>query len=124
MNENDNTIKKYDKLYGSLQSDNNTVTTKPSTVRNVLFTGETETFVIQTARNDERGGDHIFIECMDANGVIRICLPPKVANAAASQRDSLTTKRRSIAGKVRAQAMKDRGELPGFMRKKKPHVHA
>ena len=39
------------------------------------------------------------------------------APATSSQRDSLTARRRSIAGRAQAKARKDRGELPGFMRK-------
>ena len=82
------------------------------------ITGKTETFVVETGRYDEMGGDFIFVECLDESGVTRLCLPPRVANAIASQRDSLTTRRRSITGKRLAQERKDRGELPGFMKRK------
>src|SRR6266566_4872244 len=93
--------------------------TKPSTIKNVQnITGESETFVIETCRHNELG-DFIFIEMMDRDGVTRVALPSKAANAIAAQRESLTDRRRSIAGKTNAQARKDRGELPGFMRKKK-----
>jgi hypothetical protein len=118
--DNDNTINKYDRMYGSLKGDNATTMTKPSTVKDVMFTGQTVTYVVQTARNDERGGDHIFIECMDETGVTRLALPPRVANAIASQRESLTSRRRSLAGKRLAKERKDRGEVPGFMRGKTP----
>ena len=40
-------------------------------------------------------------------------------NAIASQRDSLTSRRRSQAAKKRAKERMERGELPGFMKKKK-----
>jgi hypothetical protein len=109
-------ISKYDRVYGGLQGV--ALFTKTTTVKNVqLLTGKTETFVIQTARDNELG-DHVFIECMDDSGVIRLALPPKVANAIASQRDNLTARRRSIAGKASARSRMERGELPGFMRKK------
>jgi hypothetical protein len=36
-----------------------------------------------------------------------------------SQERSLTSRRRSISSKATAKARKDRGELPGFMKKKK-----
>jgi hypothetical protein len=75
--------------------------------------------VVETGRDDERGGDFIFIECVDETGVTRLALPPRVANVIAAQRDSLTTRRRSIAGKRLAKERKDRGELPGFLRGKK-----
>ena len=74
--------------------------------------------MVETARHEELG-DYIFIECMDEAEVARLCLPPRVANAIASQRDSLTRRRRSIASKTVARARMDRGELPGFMRGKR-----
>lgn len=115
--ETDNSIKKYDRIRGGMEGV--ALFTKPSTIRNVeTITGRAETFVVETARHAELG-DYIFVECVDEDGVVRLCLPPKVANAIASQRDSLTTKRRKIAGRTQAKIRKDRGELPGFMRKKK-----
>lgn len=114
----DYTISKYDRLRGSLAG--HALFTKPSTIKHVQnITGKTETFVVETGRYDEMGGDFVFIECVDETGVTRLCLPPKVCNAIASHRDSLTTKRRSITGKRLAKERKDRGELPGFMRGKK-----
>lgn len=90
--------------------------TKASTIKNITqITGKSETFIIETARHDELG-DFIFIECLDEGVPVRLALPPKVANLIASQRDSLTRRRRSIAGKAQAKLRKDRGELPGFMR--------
>lgn len=113
----DHTIAKYDRVRGGL--DGIAMFTKPSTVKNTtIITGKSETFVIETARHAELG-DTIFVECLDDTGVTRLALPPKVANAIAAQRDSLTTRGRIRAGKAQAQARKDRGELPGFMRKKK-----
>ncbi len=50
-------------------------------------------------------------------GVTRLALPPRVADAISRQRDTLSAKSRSRAAKALAQARKDRGELPGFMRK-------
>lgn len=115
MSENDNTVAKYDRVRGGLEGV--ALFTKPSTVKNVqIITGKAETFVVETARHEEFG-DTIFVECMDENGVTRLALPPKVANAIARQRESLTTRSRSRAAKAVAQERKDRGELPGFMRK-------
>jgi hypothetical protein len=117
MADQDYTVAKYDRLRGGLQGV--ALFTKPSTVKSVqTITGKSETFVVETARHEELG-DYIFIECMDEAGVVRLCLPPRVANAIASQRDSLTSRRRSIASKTVARARMDRGELPGFMRKKR-----
>ncbi len=112
---NDNTVAKYDRVRGGLEGI--ALFTRPSTIKNVqIVTGKSETFVVETARHEELG-DTIFIEMMDDVGVTRLALPPRVANAIASQRDSLTARRRSIAGRAQAKARKDRGELPGFMRK-------
>lgn len=91
--------------------------TKPTTIKNVQdITGKSETYIIETCRQDELG-DTVFIECMDDAGVTRLALPPRVANAIASQRDSLTARRRSRAAKVVAQARKDAGILPGFAKR-------
>jgi hypothetical protein len=112
----DNTVAKYDRVRGGLEGV--ALFTKPSTVKNVqIITGKAETFVVETARHGELG-DTIFIECMDENGVTRLALPPRVASTIARQRDALTSRSRSNAAREIAQARKDRGELPGFMRKK------
>jgi hypothetical protein len=115
--DNDNTVSKYDRVRGGLEGV--AIFTKPSTVKNVqIITGKTETFVVETARHGELG-DTIFIECMDEIGITRIALPPRVSSAIMRQRDALTAKIRSRSAKEVAQARKDRGELPGFMKKAK-----
>jgi len=55
---------------------------------------------------------------MDDSAVVRLALPPKVANAIAGQRDSLTARRRSIASKASAKTRRERGESPGLYREK------
>ncbi len=113
----DHQISKYDRAYGGMHDV--CIRTKPSTINNMELTGRTETFIVETMRHAEYG-DYIFVRCIDESGaVVRLALPPKVANAIAAQRDSLTAKRRSISSKAVAKARKDRGELPGFMRRKK-----
>ena len=113
----DNQIHKYDRMYGNLLDVS--LATKPSTVKVVQpLTGRAETFIIQTLRHADNG-DFVFIECADENGLIRLALPPKVANAIASQRDSLTKRRRSIASRT---AMKNRiasGEVISFKKRKR-----
>jgi hypothetical protein len=107
------TVSKYDRIRGGLQGV--ALFTKPSTVKNVqTITGKAETFVIETCRHDELGGDFVFIEMMDENGVVRIALPPRAANAIAAQRDSLTKRRRSIASKAVMKARMERDEVPTF----------
>ena len=110
-----NIVSKYDRIRGGLHGV--ALFTKPTTIRIVqAITGQAETFVVETARHEF--GDTIFIECVDVDGVVRLALPPKVAVAIASQCAALTKRRRSIAGKRNAQDRKDKGLLPGFMKKK------
>jgi hypothetical protein len=111
----DNQISKYDRLRGRLQGI--ALWSKPSTIKNTeSLTGRSETFIIETARHEL--GDYVFLECVSDGDVVRLALPPKVANAIASQRDALTTRRRSITGRRLAKERAERGEVPGFMRKK------
>lgn len=90
----------------------------PSTVRSVSFIGTSQTFIVSTYRQREQG-DTIFLEGVSAEGAIRLVIPPKVADAIARQREQLTVKVRRKVGKASAEARKQRGELPGFM--KSPH---
>lgn len=111
------TINKYDRLYGSVMDVS--IHTKASTIRTVEpITGKTESFIVQTCRHNENG-DYIFIEHVSEDGVIRLALPPKVANLIVSQRDSLTKRRRSISSKASMQARMDAGEVIGFQKKAK-----
>jgi hypothetical protein len=114
----DNTVSKFDRIRGSL--DGIALFTKPTTVQNIeTVTGKGETFIVETARHAELG-DTIFIQSIDENQqVTRLALPPTVANAIQRQRDALTSRSRSRASKTVAQARKDRGELPGFMKNRK-----
>jgi hypothetical protein len=111
------TISKYDRLRGGLKDV--ALFTKGSTVTNIEnITGKAETFLVETARYEDKG-DYIFIQCLDDGQPTRICLPPRVANVIASQRESLTKRRRSITSRTLAKERMERGELPGFMRGKK-----
>lgn len=114
MNET-STISKYDRLRGGLKDV--ALFTRPSTIKNVqTLTGKAETFVVETARYEEMGGDFIFVECVDESGVMRLALPPRVAAAISAQRQSLTARRRSLAGKKQARERAERGERPAFLR--------
>lgn len=111
----DETINKYDRLYGRLHDVS--LLTKPSTIKIVeSITGRAETFVIQTARHHDNG-DYIFLERMDESGVVRIAVPPKVANVIAAQRDSLTKRRRSISSRATMRARMEAGEVIGFKKR-------
>lgn len=113
----DNQIHKYDRMYGSIIDVS--ISTKPSTIKVVQpVTGRAETFIIQTARHEEKG-DYIFVECADEAGLVRLVLPPKVAAAIASQREALTKRRRSQASRAAIRARMASGEVLGFAKRKK-----
>lgn len=110
------TLDKFDRAMGNLSGLPDATHTKPSTVSNVsAILGVTQTFIIETWRQTEIG-DTIFLQCADDSGLVRLVIPPKVADAIARQRDSLTVKVRRAIGKAQAAARKARGELPGFMK--------
>lgn len=117
----------FDRLLGALHGLPDISHTKPTTVRVVPqsnergvtpVTGTSDLFIVQTYRQRDIG-DTIFLEWVSAEGTVRVPIPPAVADAIARQRDTLTGKTRSKAARETAQARKDRGELPAFMRKKK-----
>lgn len=108
----------FDRMLGALHGLPETTSTKPATIRTVTpMIGASQVWIIQTYRQREIG-DTVFLECVSSDGTIRIAIPPAVCDAIARQRDTLTGKSRSRAAKATAQARKDRGELPGFLRKK------
>jgi hypothetical protein len=112
-------IDKFDRLLGALHELPDVTRTKPTTlVVTTPIIGASQTFIVQTLRQREKG-DTIFLQYMDADGAVRIAIPPEVADAIARQRDSLTTKVRKRVGRETAQARKARGEEPGFMKSKK-----
>jgi hypothetical protein len=114
--DNDRQITQYDWTYGHMHDV--CLKGKPSTINNVAMTGRTETFIVETMRHPDLG-DYIFVRCVNESGtVIRLALPPKVANAIYRAGASLSKRSRSISSKATAKARMERGELPGFMRKK------
>jgi hypothetical protein len=109
----------FDRLLGGLDGLPDVTSTKPSPIRTITpLVGNSQLWSVQTYRQRERG-DTIFLECSSKDGHIRLAIPPQVSDAIARQRDALTGRVRSKIGKASAQARKDRGELPGFMRGKK-----
>ncbi len=106
----------FDRLLGSLDGLPDVTHTKPSTMRTITpLLGTSQMFIVQTYRQTNKG-DTIFLEAVSKDGSIRLAIPPAVSDAIARQRDALTGKVRSKVGKASAQARKDRGELPGFMK--------
>jgi hypothetical protein len=108
------TVSKFDRAVAGLQGGNN-LAAKATTIEHTdPIVGEAETFIVQTIRDQQ--GDHVVIKFVDKEGVMRLILPPKVANTIVRQREALTARSRSIAGKAQAKARIARGEVPGFMR--------
>jgi hypothetical protein len=110
-------LNKFDKAVGGLLDGNN-LRTKPTTIEVVeKWTGEAETFIVQTVRDED--GDSIIVKFVDNEGVKRLILWPKVADAIVRHRDALTSRARRNKSRQAARDRMSRGELPGFMRKKK-----
>jgi len=109
----------FDRLLGALHGLPDVTSTKASTIRTIApLLGTSQMFIVQTYRQRDKG-DTIFLECVSKEGTIRLAIPAAVSDAISRQRDTLTGKSRSKAAKATAQARKDRGELPGFMSKKR-----
>lgn len=108
----------FDRILGSLDGLPDVSSVKPTTIRTITpLVGAAQTFIIQTFRQRDVG-DTIFIEHVGKNGSLRLVIPPKVADAISRQRDALTARARSRAAKAVAADRKERGEVPGFMRKR------
>lgn len=108
----------YDRQLAALHDLPDVTRTKATTVRVVppLGVGGSQTFIVQTYRQAERG-DTIFLEVGSNTGMLRIAIPPKVAATIARQRDALTTKTRSKAARAVAQDRKAQGIQPAFLKK-------
>lgn len=114
----------FDRMLSGLIGRPDVVSTKPSTRQTVpvLGIGGVQTFVVRTFRVQEEGRasqDLIFLECYDAKGQTRLVLPPAVSDSIARQRDALTAKTRTQAGRKVAAERKARGEVPAFLKGKK-----
>ncbi len=113
----------FDRLLGGLQGLPDVVHTKPATIRAMVpILGSAQTFIVQTYRQREQG-DTIFLECVSADGSLRLATPPKIADAIARQREALTDKARSKAAKAIAQERKERGEKPAPKQSKLISAH-
>jgi hypothetical protein len=112
----------YERLLGSLDGLPDAMTTKPATVRTTTpLLGITETWIVQTIRHADSGGDTIFLERGGRDGLIRLAIPAKVAGVIARQRDALTTRSRKKAARAAVETRREKGIVP-FQRKAAPHV--
>lgn len=112
------TLNYFDRAIGSLEGLPDVVKVKATTMRVIPTFGiGSHTYIVATYRQREMG-DTIFLEVASEGSITRIVIPPAVADTIARQRDQLTTRSRSRAGKRRAEDMKARGIQPGFLKKK------
>lgn len=120
----------FDRLLGSLDGLPDTYKTKPAVIRTVppLGVGGTRMFIAQTFRQyDKRTNkkgedvsvarDTLFLEVTGPDGTIRLVVPNAVLDALVRQRDAITTTARKRQGRRIAAERKERGELPGFLKK-------
>lgn len=120
----------FDRLLGSLDGLPDTYKTKPAVLRTVppLGIGGTRMFTVQTFRQyDKRPNkkgddvsvakDTLFLEVTSRDGHDRIVVPTAVIDAIIRQRESLTTMARKKQAKRVAAERKERGEVPGFLKK-------
>ena len=113
------TLSYFDRVMGRLHGLPDVVSTKATTLRVVPLLGiGSHTYIVQTFRQKDEG-DSIFLEQVAEGETKRIIIPAAVAETIARQRDQLTFKSRSRAGVRRAEEMKSKGILPGFMYNKK-----
>lgn len=115
--EKENGLSYFDRAIGALHGLPDVVSTKGSTLRVVPTFGiGSHTYIVQTFRQREIG-DTIFLEMVAEGNTVRIVVPPAIADVIARQRDQLTYKTRSRAGKRIAENLRERGIKPGFMKK-------
>src|SRR5215471_12453908 len=109
----------YDRQIGQLHDLPDVVKTKAAIVSHIppMGVGGTETFVVRTFRQREKG-DTIFLQAINNKGTVRLVIPPKVAAVIARQHESLTTMARKKAARSVAADRMAQGIVPGFMRKK------
>jgi hypothetical protein len=106
----------FDRAMGTLHDLPDVVRSKPTTLRVVPPFGlGSHVYVVQTFRQREVG-DSIFLEHVSEGDTVRLVIPPAVADVIARQRDQLTTKVRSRAGKRIAEDLRERGIRPGFLK--------
>ena len=110
----------FDRTIGVLHGLPDVTHTKVAVTRVVplLGVGGTQLYIVQTYRQKEQG-DTIFLKHVSETGTVRLVIPPQVSAVIARQREQLTAKTRSKAAKAVAQARKERGEIPAFLKSRR-----
>ena len=112
----------FDRTLRALRGLPDVTETKPATKRAYSTVIElAQTFIVHTLRQSDgesKPRDHCFLEYVDAEGSIRIVLPPEVCDTIARQRDALGSKNRKKAAKREAARRTAAGIKPGFLKTK------
>jgi hypothetical protein len=120
----------YDRLLGALDGLPGVLATEPSTIEIITpLLGTSQTFIVRTVRQQdrvERDGKEtalpakftVFLKFDSVHGLIKVALPPKVADLIARQRDALTTRANKRTARRAAETRKERGYVPTFTKKK------
>lgn len=112
------TLSHFDRIIGALHGLPDVASTKPTILRVVPPFGiGSHLYAVQTFRQKDEG-DTVFLEHVSDDGTTRLVIPPAVVDAIVRQRDALTHKVRSRAGKQTAADRKAKGLKPGFMKNK------
>jgi hypothetical protein len=117
--------KLFDRKLGALVGVPDVLSTKPTTIQTATpMVGDALTFIVQTYRQTsddpaDKGGDWLFIQCVDAGGAVRLCIPPAVAACIARQHKALTGMSRRRGAQAAADDRAARGVVPGFMRRRR-----
>jgi len=121
------TVDKFDRAHGTLLGLPDVTHTSEATVTtHEPMIGASQTFILQSFRQADRskeGGqskDTLFLQYIDGDAHVRLVVPHRAIQVIIRQHDALTTKVRKRAAKEQAAQRKARGELPGFMKKRKP----
>ncbi len=101
----------FDRIMGAMTGRPDVLKTHPVIRRDVSFLGTTETFNVQTFR-EEGKGDTVFLEYSSAQGFHRYVLPPVVAATIAAQRSTLDTQTRKRAARRAVETRKAKGGKP------------
>ena len=114
----------YDQTVEHLRGRRDVATSKPSTLRHYTPVRELQqTWTVQTFRilatEDKPSQDYVSVEVGDLDGLTRLFLPPAVVSCIVRQCGAVGAKVRKAHGKRIAAERAARGELPGFMRKRK-----
>lgn len=111
-------IDQFDRALGQFDGLPDVLKTKPTTVvATTPLLGNAQTYIVQTVRQKDHG-DYIFLQYISAEKSERFVIPSRVADVIARQRDALTTRARSKAGKERAAEMKAQGKVFGFQKRR------